>query len=196
MASVFDSIEYKESLRLMGLDLVEQIKDLRRTQTDSEIFLLIREGYDQLIKQSKLFEKASCSKGCSFCCHDSIIVSKIEIEHIKKVIAEKGITPNRERLAKQKLNLKSIKWADKACPLLSDPNEQGERVCTIYEDRPFICRSHNSREDPKFCNKNEYPNRGVQEGRILEIDALGMALIMADVAKGAKDYTVALHHIL
>jgi Fe-S-cluster containining protein len=180
----------------MGLDLVEQIKDLRLTQTDNQIYLLIREGFDELIKQAKLFEKATCNKGCSFCCHDSIIVSKMEIEHIKKVVAEKGITPNRERLAKQKLNNKSIKWADKACSLLSEPDQNGKRICTIYEDRPMICRSHNSREDPKFCNKSEFPNKGIQEGRILEIDALAMSMILADVPKGAKYYRIALHDIL
>lgn len=194
--NVFNSYAYKESLRLTALDLVNQIKDLRRTQSDNEIFLQIRDIADQLIKQSGLFKLANCSKGCSFCCHDKIIVSKMEGDHIKKVVAEKNIIPNQERLQKQKQNDENIKWVDKACSLLSDPNEKGERICTIYEDRPMICRSHNSREDPKFCNKSEYPNKGIQEGRLIEIDALAMSIIIVDVPKGQTLYEVALHDIL
>lgn len=196
MASVFDSDEYQQNLRNVGNDVVEQIKELRMTLPDSQIFLMIRQGFDNFIQRSGMFEKATCQKGCSFCCHDRIIVSKMEIDHIKAVVKAKGITPNRERLQKQKKNFANLKWKDKACPLLSEPNEKGERICMIYEDRPMVCRSHNSMEEPKFCNKNVYPARSIQEGRILELDALSMGLIMVDVPKGAQDYRVALHNVL
>lgn len=196
MSDMFNSIEYKESIRLTSLHIVEQIKDLRRTQNNNEIYLLIRDGLDYIINQSKLFEKASCSKGCSFCCHDKIIVSKMEIEHIKKVVKEKNIVPNQRRLRQQRQNNPNIKWEDKACSLLSEPDENGQRICTIYDERPLICRTHNSREDPKFCNKSEYPKRGIQEGRAIEMDSLQMALIIVDVPKGQNNYETALHDIL
>lgn len=194
--SVFDDESYKQGLTLTAYDLVLQIKNMRRTQSDAEIYREVLVAYDGLIKQSGLFETASCNKGCSFCCHDTIIVSEMEIEHIKNVIALKGITPNAERLAKQKENDTAIKWADKACSLLSEPNAEGKRDCLIYEDRPLICRSHNSMEDPKYCNKSVYPNRGIQEGRPVELDALAMSLIMVDVPKGQTSYKIALHDIL
>jgi len=196
MASVFDSEDYRRNLTLTAQDLVNQIKFLRRTESDSEIFQQLRNVNDKLIAKAKLFEKATCSKGCSFCCHDRIIVSKMEIDNIKAVVKAKNIIPNAERLAKQKQNDPKISWSDKACSLLSDPDENGQRICTIYEDRPFICRTHNSREEPKFCNKSEYPDKGIQEGRILEIDALGMAIILVDVPKWQTHYETALHDIL
>jgi Fe-S-cluster containining protein len=187
--SVFDSPGYMNDLDFHAKQLAEQIKFLRYTQKDTEIFLEIRNINDALIKKSGLFEKASCKKGCSFCCHDKIIISKIEANHIKKVIAEKGIIPNRERLKKQKEN-------DKACSLLSEPDEAGQRICTIYEDRPMICRSHNSMEEPKFCNKLHYPKRSINEGRILQLDAIATALVIVDVPDGRNYHELTLHDIL
>ena len=196
MASVFDNEDYQQSLTLTAYDVVRQIKSLRQSQSDGEIFQQIIEVFDALIKKSKLFEKASCKGGCSFCCHDKIIVSPMEINHIKAVIERNGIIPNADRLAKQKENDPNIKWIDKACPLLAEPNEKGERFCMIYDDRPLVCRSHNSFEEPKFCNKSQYPDRGIQEGRAVELDALAMALIMVDIPKHQVSYNIALHDIL
>lgn len=194
--SVFKNKEYLINLNVMTLDVVKQINELRLTKTDEEIFLMIRNGFDNLTRQSGLFKEATCKKGCSFCCHDKIILSKMEIERIKKVIKEKNIVPNQQRLKVQKQNKTNIKWMDKACSLLSEPNEKGERVCMIYEDRPMICRSHNSMEDPKSCNKSQFPNKEIKEGRIIELDALSSALILANIPQNQECFGEALHNVL
>lgn len=194
--SVFENEDYQQGLILTAYDVVKQINNMRKTQSDAEIYAEVLVAYDGLIKQSGLFNNASCNQGCSFCCHDTIIVSPMEIEYIQKFIQAKGITPNPERLEKQKQNDPAIKWADKACSLLGEPNEKGKRDCMIYEARPLICRSHNSFEDPKFCNKSVFPERSISEGRAVELDALAMALIMVDVPKGQTSYKVGLHEVL
>lgn len=154
---------------------------------------------DEAVSKTKLMEKTSCfGSKCSFCCHDTIYVSHDEGDYIKKVIKDKGITPNADRINKQKKMNPNIKWIDKACPLLLDEDESGQRKCSIYEDRPLICRTHNSVEDPEFCNKDIHPGRTVGELKAVMIEGL----VMSSMVSGNKDFTtpedclVPLHSIL
>jgi Fe-S-cluster containining protein len=107
---------------------------------------------------------------CSFCCHDKIIMGKVEAEHVKSVIIDKKISPNKHRVKVQNAN-NNVKWIDKACPMLLDENENGQRLCSIYEDRPLICRTHNSSMDPNECNKENDPKKTIREAKIAIVDA-------------------------
>lgn len=160
-------------------------------------FLASRKMIDEMKIKSNYDKSTSCGS-CSFCCHDSIYVGDAEADYIKKVVLEKGVIPNRHRIEEQKKNDPAIKYADKACPLLQDPDPKtGARLCSIYEDRPLICRTHNSVESPEFCDREKYPGRFVGEIKVLEIEAL----MIASIAVGAKNkeagiYMKPLHLIL
>ena len=134
---------------------------------------------DKILNSTDLFEKASCNNSCSFCCHSKIFMSLIESEYIKFVIKELNIKPNKKRSKIQNsTNEDKIKWINKACPYLLDENSKGIRLCSIYEFRPIVCRTHNSLEESKYCNKEEFPNRFINEGRLIKTEAVTLALCL------------------
>lgn len=67
-----------------------------------------------------------CRKGCASCCHYSVSISLVEIEHIEgstKHKRESTFRPNQN-------------FHGEACPFLI------EGKCSIYANRPFACRQH------------------------------------------------------
>ncbi len=139
---------------------------------------------DKILVKSEIFKKASCNKTCSFCCHSEINMSKYEMIYIKSKIIKNNIIPNQERKKLQMENPNNeLNYMDKACPFLSDENSTGQRLCSIYEFRPIICRTHNSLSEIRFCNKEAYPNKSVKEVRTLESEAVFFALLLLDNEK-------------
>jgi Fe-S-cluster containining protein len=160
-------------------------------------YLEIRRHLKKITSHEDLKSVVKCgsAKNCSFCCHDTIEMGKIESEYIKNVIREKGIVPNKHRIVQQNSGEK-VKWMDKACPMLLDENENGERLCSIYEDRPLICITHNSTEDPQKCNKEFEPNKTIREAKAAIIDALSVVSFTLGEKNKKSLTTVKLHRML
>lgn len=187
-------IENQNQLREAMGDFIPFLVKTKKEYGPEKAYLIARKMVDEM-KQSVDFDsKTSCTGTCSFCCHSAICVSEDEGDYIKRVVKEKGIIPNQERLKKQKES-NILSWADKACPLLSDPDEHGVRQCTIYEDRPLICRTHNSTEDPKNCDRSMAPDRITNELKAVSIDAL-MLSTMAAFKKSSEVKETFIHEIL
>jgi Fe-S-cluster containining protein len=191
-------IKYQDEIRKLIDSTIPTLIQMKKTHDGEGAYLFARSAIDTALEKGELFKKASCNMSCSFCCHDKIYVSQDEGDYIKKVIKEKNITPNADRIAKQKRNNPNIKFADKACPLLSPENEQGQRLCSIYEDRPLICRTHNSTESPEFCDKEKYPGRFVGELKVIAIEAIMMSAIIVGQHENNESEIpmIALHEIL
>ncbi len=143
------------------------------------------------LKKQKLFETATCNKGCSFCCHDTIYGSQIEIEVIKSILKELKIKPDRKRSKIQNSKTADkLTWAEKACVYLSD-----EGKCRIYQYRPIVCRTHNNVGPMEDCNKEFDPIKSVQEGRIIEVEAMSIALMLLSVELTGKEL-VPIHKVM
>lgn len=78
---------------------------------------------------------AVCQKGCSHCCRVDINVSRLEAEYI---------TVNGGPELDQGSNRTTGHKAE--CPFLVK-----DGVCSIYERRPFNCRTFHALDDPKYC---------------------------------------------
>lgn len=197
-----DNTESFHELNAVGIrevidDFAPVLAKIKKSSSPKASYLYARQSLDNAIDRTKMFEKATCNSSCSFCCHDSIFVSHSEAEHIKQVVKSKSVVPNADRIAKQKSG-DEIKWIDKACPLLMDEDAAGERKCSIYEDRPLICRAHNSTEDPKFCNKEEFPGRTISELKNVLVDGILMASIVTGNKQinPSEELMIALHNVL
>lgn len=142
------------------------------------------DAIDQIMHKASLIEKTTCGVGCSFCCHDSIMVSDLEANYIIKKMKESSITPNRGRLKRQSRakDFKTLKWKDKACSMLGD-----DGLCTIYEHRPIVCRTHNSIDIVSKCDKRIDPNSSVKEYRILESEAINASMYLVTGASSMSD---------
>lgn len=95
---------------------------------------------DALMEHREPF--VACKKGCADCCHMNIMISAEEATRI-------GASSRR---AVKKL-LQSVQhevdaFAGTPCPFLN-----ADAACSIYVDRPLVCRNHASfDEDAELCN--------------------------------------------
>jgi Fe-S-cluster containining protein len=132
-----------------------------------------------------------CKKGCSFCCHQNIVIvateelsitkyldtnvpdpvkSKIKIQLINWITYFNINTPNRT-LNQEDINFFEQKVAiDKIpCFFLVDG------VCSIYPVRPLACRSHIVENDPLLCDKDRRRD-GTQEAKTIRDTKLNQLL--------------------
>ncbi len=169
MNTVYDNPVYLQEIK-EALEIIQ--KKLGRNTNLMECYLALRENALK-ITNDRLKGAITCgtAANCSFCCHDRIEMGAIEAQYVEQAVKEKGVVPNQHRIKQQNEN-PNIKWMDKACPLLLDENSEGNRLCSIYEDRPLICIIHNSAEDPERCNKENDPGRSIREAKIAVLDAL------------------------
>ncbi len=79
-----------------------------------------------------------CEKGCSHCCRIDVLVTFVEAQYIEKnlgpvLCAGHAISSGHSE-------------AKRPCPFLSD-----DSTCSIYEHRPFACRTYYALDNPALC---------------------------------------------
>jgi Fe-S-cluster containining protein len=96
--------------------------------------------------------KVSCFKGCSACCHMEVEITNYESEVLSELV-QKGHSINREVLKEQSLReVQDKKWSQRLslsanrCVFLA-----GDGACSIYENRPVMCRRHSVTSPPINC---------------------------------------------
>jgi Fe-S-cluster containining protein len=78
-------------------------------------------------------EQFACRAGCESCCHQRFSVFEVEAAPIREALAQVARTdPELRRRVRQRGHDEQLR----ACALLLDGR------CTVYEQRPLICRSH------------------------------------------------------
>lgn len=97
-------------------------------------------------------ERIYCKKGCSLCCHQVIPVNEHEIDHIISRNKEKFDSVNISDLKKQLTatmeNIKETrKFEEMKCVFLND-----EGACSVYSERPTMCRSFSMLDKNDGCN--------------------------------------------
>jgi len=117
------------------------ISKLRKSEDDP--FLSLRLIYDFLDVFSKFASTFTvCSKGCSSCCKIGVNVTALEAKYIENCTGHK-VNINKKRKAK----------TNKSCPFLISDS------CSIYEYRPFNCRTFFTADDPKYCKTPNEPHQ-------------------------------------
>lgn len=93
-----------------------------------------------------------CKLGCTACCHTQVSVTDDEAQLLAKRVQE-GVKINR-RLLKLQVKAKNdsdaffkIKYEDRKCIFLGD-----DGACTVYEDRPSVCRTNAVIGDASQCD--------------------------------------------
>jgi Fe-S-cluster containining protein len=78
-------------------------------------------------------EQFACRPGCETCCHQRFSVFEVEARPIREALAQLART---DPEARQRVRERGQNSALGACALLLDGR------CSVYEQRPLICRSH------------------------------------------------------
>lgn len=107
-------------------------------------------------KDPNSFNRITCQKGCSHCCHTVVSVTEGEARLLINTAKEKGLVIDWEKVRKQAWHSKNPdKYFDldeklNACVFL----DQGTGTCLVYEDRPASCRKYFVVSDPGDCSKH------------------------------------------
>ena len=192
-------IKNQEIIFKQAMEYVPIFKEIYNEHGGNVLIQYVYEECEKMLDKRGLFKETSCQGSCSFCCHQDIMMSKLEADYIREILKLNNLSPDpiRSKL-QQELPKESLNFMARACPLLADENEEGKRLCSIYEARPLVCRTHTSLEDPKFCNPIEYPNRVIKEVRMLETEAITFALVILEQQLGLHKLVpefVAMHNL-
>jgi len=110
----------------------------------------IEEKRRKVIKIANRMVKAlrphvACEVGCTACCHLNTLIYEHEAKRLAEVSGRTMTT-----LPYRPMNVvlaEGDKYNDRPCPFLVD------RKCSVYEDRPLVCRVHHSLSDSALdCN--------------------------------------------
>jgi Fe-S-cluster containining protein len=87
-------------------------------------------------------DDVACKAGCSHCCYAAVLLPHAEAEVIGRRIRREPAK------AKKRKNAHDVRWGyDNPCVFLGD-----DERCTIYENRPMVCRVHYSLDvDALMC---------------------------------------------
>ena len=111
-----------------------------------------------------------CKKGCANCCRMNVMVSQLEAQQIATASGRKVVALTRPK----QHPIGTFAGVD--CPFHIDS------VCTVYEDRPLVCRSHASYYVSNFaCDTVNMP---ITDAPIVEFAGLTKALGMVSAIKG------------
>ncbi len=79
-------------------------------------------------------EQMQCRRGCAHCCHHRFGVFEVEAHRVRAALVRLG---RRDPELRQRVRVQADDPATTDhCALLVDDR------CTVYEDRPLICRTH------------------------------------------------------
>jgi len=99
-------------------------------------------------------KRTTCTKGCASCCYHPVTISIFEGVLLYRWLVDRHLwtTKLREKLkdtADRQYGTSYEVWlmALIPCPLLTDQKE-----CSVYEARPFSCRTYYSAGDPHYCH--------------------------------------------
>lgn len=107
----------------------------------------------------------SCTSGCASCCYHPISISILEAIPIYRTLVRHGkwttsLRKNLEEAGEKQLGASYDVWLLSLipCPLLTE-----DKRCSVYDERPLICRTYVSVGDPHYC----HPHRLGPETKLL-----------------------------
>lgn len=117
---------------------------------------LVRENMNAKTKRKKviaianeitaaLAPHAACKAGCTQCCHMNTMIYEHEAIRLAEVSGRKMVRLPYRTL--HQVYLDGNKFNHRPCPFLAEDR------CSVYEDRPLVCRTHHSlHHDASLCD--------------------------------------------
>lgn len=129
--------------------------------------------YNEEVFSHPLVKQLSpCKKGCSACCHTQVSVTQDEAELLFQRIQEGSkVDLNRLKIQMTVMNngddFFKIPYEDRRCIFLDK-----EGACSVYEDRPSVCRTNAVLSDASLCDTSH----GIKPIRLIKTSKSDMAI--------------------
>lgn len=141
--------EYKAIHRMVSKKLSKLSSAIERARY---AYKKVEEFNTEVFNDPIVAEHVQCKKGCSMCCHTQVSATQDEAVLLAEIIAS-GHPIDWNRFHKQKqvgnshADWYKLQHSERACIFLDDSGS-----CSIYEDRPLVCRTNNVISDPAYCD--------------------------------------------
>lgn len=152
----FDEAFFKDGYNLCDFFLSRDFNKENLFAAQKQLYKVVDGLNNSLLSRAEKDGKpAACKMGCSFCCHQTVLVTPYELfylaEHVKTRFKGDVLETIKERAKvkmekSSKLSLERLLQYKEPCPLLHP--EQG--FCRAYLARPMACRIYLS-SDVKSC---------------------------------------------
>lgn len=154
----FDELRSQTEYSTIVSFVVKSLNKISKPFKRARFIHQLVDEYNEEVFSHELVKKLSpCTLGCTACCHSQVSCTEDEAELLAKRVAE-GTAINYERLKLQaaaqenSVAFFSISYQDRKCVFLSE-----EGRCTVYEDRPSVCRTNAVLGDKAQCDTQNGP---------------------------------------
>jgi len=180
------------------LDIAEKLRRIN-SRDDRKLHRIVGESLPALVESAEPLDRkvirlrriadaaakviapsTPCTKGCSACCHNTAIISELDAMQIASATGAPLANPARvfdAAAGDEARRAYAANYAGVACTFLKD------RICSIYADRPVVCRVHHSLEDSAAgCDGGRQPEAvDLTEIYVGELRMMGRMMIYADI---------------
>lgn len=135
----------------------------------------INQQLDTLFKDPVVKKHIACHKGCSACCHTQVSITDDEAILLAKLV-ESGVSIDMEKLKTQSAASENsavwyqIPYEKRGCVFLDE-----NRECSIYDDRPAVCRTNHVVGNPQDCSTKSGEVNRVQLLNTFDADMVTVA---------------------
>ena len=151
----------------------------------------INESLENLFKDEAVQKHVKCKKSCTACCHTQVSVTEDEAALLASHIRNGNVDINWLRLRKQAkaknidTSFYKIPYNDRACIFL---DQNGG--CSVYEDRPSVCRTNYAVSDPKYCETRDGHTLMTRLLKTISSDIMVYAFFKYSRSNGTLPYMV------
>lgn len=117
----------------------------------------------------------TCHRGCSACCHTQVSVNKDEADLLAYRIINDNLEIDLTKMYIQaNVDNDAKKWFEIPYDLRGCVFLDKDGACTVYNDRPSVCRTNNVLSPPKMCETKDGVEKSI---RLLNTEKADMAMI-------------------
>jgi Fe-S-cluster containining protein len=142
--------------------------------------------YNQEILSDPIVEKhLTCKKGCSFCCHTQVSVTEDEATLLADLVVRGETHIDFQKLHTQMSagnsakNWFSLRHESRGCVFLDE-----EGACSIYQDRPSVCRTNHVVSDASYCDTSDGKEKPIRLLNTFKSDMVVYAAFEASKKSG------------
>jgi len=180
----------KEHMEIV-LKLIDQLASITNSVNRVRLVHEVVDEYSREIFELPIVQNMSpCKQGCSACCHTQVSVTQDEAELLITHI-EKGLKIDFDRLDAQAVarnfseEFYKLSFEQRACVFL-DSNGS----CSVYEDRPSVCRTNAVIGDSSQCDTSKGLPRSQRLVRTSKADMAIYAHYKTSSSNGALPFMI------
>lgn len=130
-------------------------------------------------QKPEIMKQVRCGRGCAHCCRVWVGITRDEAELLAERVRAGTAHPDAGRMELQRHWTSPMDFIGKPIEQTSCVFLDADGACTVYEDRPSICRAVLVASDPEFCKAG---NEEAQTLNVLNpyLDVVASAALTVD----------------